>query len=150
MTMKITTRLNLFIPIALSANLLVACSFSDSSGSFSDSSEGVFDIASSPLTSSSDSSQTEQEKYENDIADYTAEFVHSTSATLDAYRAHISEIAEKHSITNWENDRPTFIGIGKGLRKSGIGQPQISAFTESLSHDNPMKIKAIDEGLRKK
>lgn len=135
--------------VVLGAALINGCSFSTSSESSSDSSAGVFKSASSPLTSSSDSSRNKHERYEDDVTDYTASFVVSSSGTLDSFRGRLSELAETHEITNWESDRDTYVGIGRGLAKAKLGKPQISAFTESLSDNEPWKKQAIEEGLKK-
>lgn len=139
----------LSIVLTLTVAALAGCSFSKSSESSSDSSKSIFDMASSPFKSSSDSSADEQEEFENDVADYTAEFVTSSTGTLDDFRAHLSELAQDHGITNWEGDRYTYLGIGRGLKKAKLGKPQISAFTESLSGNDPMKKQAIEDGLKK-
>ncbi|TPQ26997.1 putative lipoprotein [Methylomonas koyamae] len=135
--------------LLLGGSLLGACSFSTSSESAFDSSKALFNSASSPFKSSSDSSGDAKEKYETDVADYTADFVVSSSGTLDSFRTRLSELAENHGITDWENDRYTYLGIGRGLRKAKLGKPQISAFTESLSRNDPMKKQAIEDGLKK-
>lgn len=140
------TRLLLNLQAVLLAFILAGCSFSESS---SDSSKGVFDLASSPLSSSSDSSRTAREKYENNVADYTAEFVTSSSGTMEKFRDHLGELAESRGISNWESDRITYLGIGRGLKKADLGTPQISAFTESLSGNDPIKKQGIEEGLKK-
>ncbi|QSA96317.1 putative lipoprotein [Methylococcus sp. EFPC2] len=131
------------------ASLLAGCSFSKSSESSSDSSKGLFTLTSSSLESSSDSSETKGEKYEKDVADYTAEFVVSSSGDLDSFRDKLGKLAERNGITDWENDHATYVGIGRGLHKAKLGKPQVSAFTESLGGEDPMKRKAIEEGLSK-
>lgn len=142
-----------FFPLSLVLALVVTsqagCSFSKSSESSSDSSKSSFDIVSSPFKSSSDSSGDEKEEFENDVADYTAEFVTSSTGTLDDFREHVGELAKDHGITDWENDRYTYVGVGRGLKKAKLGKPQISAFTESLSGNDPMKKQAIEDGLEK-
>ena len=135
--------------LVLTCSMLSACSFSKSSESSSDSSKGIFDMASSPFRSSSDWSRSDQEKFEGDVADYTAEFVVSSTGTLDTFRSHVGELAEEYGITDWENDRNTYLGIGRGLNKAKLGKPQISAFTESLSNNDPMKKQTIEEGMKK-
>lgn len=135
--------------LILATSTLTACSFSYSSEGSSESSKSIFSIASSPFTSSSDSSATEQEKYENEVRDYTAEFVTSSSGDLDSFRKQMTKLAEDHGITNWESDHTTYVGIGRGLKKANLGKPHISAFTESLSENDPMKKQAIEEGLNK-
>jgi hypothetical protein len=106
-------------------------------------------LASSPLSSSSESLKTKEEKYEQDVADYTAEYVVSSSGELESFKDRLGKLAEKHGITNWESDHNTYVGIGRGLHKAKLGKPQISAFTESLSGNDPMKRKAIEEGMNK-
>lgn len=141
---------SLFLPALLTVGMLLsACSFSKSSESSSDSSKSVFDMASSPLSASSDSSADKQEQYENDVADYTTEFVGSKTGTLEQFRQHVSELAQDYGVTNWESDLKTYVGIGRGLKKAKLGGPQTSAFTESLSGNDPMKKQAIEEGLKK-
>lgn len=137
------------VVLTLAITTLTGCSFSTSSESSSGSSKSIFDITSSPFTSSSDSSTTEQEKFENEVAAYTTEFVTSSTGTLDQYREHLSELAQENGITNWESDRTTYLGIGRGLKKAKLGKPQISAFSESLSGNDPMKKQAIEDGLKK-
>ncbi len=134
---------------AFAALSLAGCSFSKSSESSSASSKGVFNLASSPLSASSDSSKTKEERYQQNVADYTAEFVVSSSGDLDSFRERLGKLAEKHGITDWESDHNTYVGIGRGMRKAKLGKPQISAFTESLSGNDPVKRKAIEEGLNK-
>ena len=137
------------LALLFSAYLINACSFSTSSESAFDSSKGLLNSASSPFTSSSNSSGNAREEYEDDVADYTADFVVSSSGTLDSFRVRIGELAENYGITDWEGDRNTYLGIGRGLRKAKLGKPQISAFTESLSGNDPMKKQAIEDGLKK-
>ncbi len=128
---------------------LNGCSFSKSSESSSASSKGIFNLASSPFSASSDSSKAKEERYEQDVADYTAEFVASSKGDLDSFREHLGKLAEKRGVTNWESDHGTYVGIGRGMHKAKLGKPQISAFTESLSGGDPMKTRAIEEGLAK-
>ncbi|QWF69559.1 putative lipoprotein [Methylomonas paludis] len=143
------TKLSAILPVSLLALSLSACSFSTSSESSSYSANKILDVASSPFKSSSDSSRTEQEKFETDVADYTAEFATGSTGTLDQFRAHLSQLAQSHGISNWEADRTTYVGIGRGLKKAKLGGGQISAFTESLSNNDPLKKQAIEDGLKK-
>lgn len=134
------------IAVLLTASVLSGCSFSKSSESSSGSSKSAFNLASSPFESSSKSSQTKAEKYEQDVADYTAEFVHSSGGDLDSFRTRLGSLAERHGITNWESDNSTYVAIGRGLRKANLGKPQVSAFKESLSNSDVMKRQAIEKG----
>lgn len=141
--------MNSKIVIDCSAALLVClalagCSLSESS---SDSSASVFDMASSPLSASSGSSRTAQDKYQNEVADYTAEYVVSSTGSIEKFRAHLSDLAEQRGISNWEADHHTYIGIGKGLKKAQLGGPQTNAFVDSFSERDSMKKQAILDGL---
>ena len=136
------------LPVVLASITLSlsGCSLFESS---SDSSVSPFNLLSSPFASSSDSSRTAQEKYEQDVADYTAEFVTASSGTVGTFRDHLGQLAQSHGIVNWESDRITYLGIGEGLKKAHLSGPQLSAFTESLSDNDPMKKQAIEDGLKK-
>jgi len=132
---------------------LSGCSFSassesssDSSASFSDSSKSVSDSASSPFKSSSDSSPTGRQKYERDVRDYTAEFVKSSSTDLEAFRVRMGRLAESHGITNWEEDKSTYLAIGRGLRKANLSKSQYETFKASLAGSQPLKMQYIQEG----
>jgi hypothetical protein len=132
--------------VVATAFATTGCSFSKSSESSSDSSVSPFKIASSPLESSSDSSETKQAAYEREVRDYTAEFVHSSRGTLKSYRSRLSDLAKSHGITDWESDDSTYIAIGRGLRKADLGRPQYEAFKQSMSEGDGGKLKAIEQG----
>lgn len=132
--------------IAAAVQALSGCSFSASSESSSDSSESVSDSASSPFKSSSDSSLTERQRYERDVRDYTREFVKSSSADMETFRVRMGKLAEKHGISNWEEDKSTYLAIGRGLRKANLSKPQYEAFKASLTGSQPLKMQYIQEG----
>jgi hypothetical protein len=121
-------------------------SFADSSGSLSDSSGSVSDSVSASFKSSSDSSPTEREKYERDVRDYTAEFAKSSSTDLETFRVRVGRLAEGHGITNWEEDKSTYLAVGRGLRKANLSKPQYEAFKASLAGSQPLKMQYIEEG----
>ncbi len=144
-----TKPLNIILSIVLAFAVasLAGCSISHSSESSSGSSKSSSDLLSSPFASSSESSASDQEKFAGDVADYTAEFVTSRSGTMEGFRNQLSKIAQDHGITHWENNLSTYLAIGRGLKKAQLGDPQVSAFTESLGGDDPMKRQAIIDGL---
>jgi len=144
-----TKPLNVIFSLGLAFAIasLAGCSISHSSQSSSGSSKSSSDLVSSPFASSSKSSASDQARFEGDVADYTAEFVTSSSGTMDGFRNQLSKIAEDHGITDWENNRSTYVAIGRGLKKADLGGPQISAFTQSFSDHDPMKRQAIIDGL---
>ena len=142
------TNLNKLFALLGSAVLLSACSFSDSSQSSSDSSGSISDITSSPFVSLSNSSLTDKQRYQNSVRDYTAEYVVSSSDDLESFRVRVGKLAEKYGITNWEEDKTTYLSIGKGLRKADLSKPQYEAFRKSFADSDPKKEQYIEEGFR--
>jgi len=108
--------------LILAPFLLAACS----------SISGSSKLISSPFTSSSGSSSQEQ-AYREDVRDYTAAHVQS-GGTVDDLRAQIGKLAEKHGITDWENNESTFRAIGAGLAKAGYRQVQVDAFKKNMAN----------------
>ena len=108
--------------LILAPFLLAACS----------SISGSSKLISSPFTSSSGSSSQEQ-KYREDVRDYTAAHVQS-GGTVDELRRQIGKLAEKHGITDWENNESTFRAIGAGLAKAGYRQVQVDAFKKNMAN----------------
>ncbi|MFM8330169.1 MAG: putative lipoprotein [Candidatus Methylumidiphilus sp.] len=138
------------LPLALlSAAVLSACSFSDSSTSSVGSSASLGKMIASPFTSSSRSSESPQQTYTREVADYTADYVQSSSAKIDSFRVKIGKLAAASGIANWEEDKATYVAIGKGLRQAGLGQPQYEAFKASLGGGEAWKAQAIAEGFGK-
>jgi hypothetical protein len=142
------TRLLLSAALLMAAALLAACSISASSKSSSASSESISDLASSPSSLVPTSKDKKQEGYEKDIRDYTAEYAKSADANLDAFRVKLGKIAAKYGVTQWDQDKSTYVAIGKGLRKAGLSKPQFDAFKASLGDSQPWKMQAIEEGFQ--
>ncbi len=99
--------------------------------SLSYSSKSISKSVSSPLISSSRSSSPE-DKYFNDVRDFTAAYVQS-GGSADSLRREIGALAEKHGVTDWENDESTYKGIGAGLAKAGRRQLEVDAFKTNLA-----------------
>jgi len=139
----------LLLPIALLiATVLTACSFSESSKSSSTSSESSSDLASSPSSSVPTSKAKKKEGYEQDVRDYTAEYVKSSDANPESFRTRLGKIAAKYGLTQWDQDKSTYVAIGKGLRKAGLSKPQYEAFKTSFGDSLPWKMETIDEGYK--
>ncbi|MBS1211652.1 MAG: hypothetical protein H6R26_268, partial [Proteobacteria bacterium] len=134
--------------IAVVPLLLHGCSFSESSKSSSDSASSISESASSPSRWISDSSKTERERYEQDVRDYTAEYVKSSRGDLETFRVRVAKLAEKHGIVDWAADKTTYLAIGQGLRKAGLKGPQYEAFKASLGNSSPTRMESIEEGYR--
>jgi hypothetical protein len=120
--------------LSLALALLPACS------SFSASSK----IVSSPFISSSKSSSPEA-AYREDVRDYTAAHLQS-GGTVDELRRQIGKLAEKHGITDWENNESTFRAIGAGLAKAGYRQVQVDAFKNNMA-TTPDQAKWMQKGF---
>jgi hypothetical protein len=105
--------------------------------------------ASSPSLASSRSSETKQQTYAREVADYTAEFVKSTEGSMDGFRVKIGKLAADAGLANWQDDKSTYISIGKGLHKADLAGPQYEAFKQTLSDGVAWKKEAIAEGYSK-
>jgi hypothetical protein len=145
------SKLSLPVTLLAAVSLLSACSFSESSKSSSDSSVSLAESSASitSLASSSRSSESEKQSYDRKIADYTVEYVHASKGDLESFRLKISKLASSSGIANWQEDRTTYVAIGKGLRKANLGQPQYEAFKRSLGDSLDWKMDAITEGYTK-
>ena len=112
---------------ALLAMVVSGCSLSYSSKSISD-------IISSPIKSSSKSSgsSSPEQAYQVDVADYTAAYIKSGGDT-SKLKAGISGVAEKRGITDWENNKGTYEGLGEGLKRAGVNQPTLDGYKSTLA-----------------
>ena len=142
------TRLLFYIAALTAAALLSACSISASSKSSATSSESSSDLASSPSSSVPAAKDKKKEGYAKDVSDYTAEYVKSADANTENFRARIGKIAAQYGLTQWDQEKSTYVAIGKGLRKAGLGKPQYEAFKATLGDSLPWKMEAIDEGYQ--
>lgn len=128
--------------------LLAACSISTSSESSSRSSGSISDSASSPSSLVQSSKDKKQSGFANDIRDYTAEFAKSSGANVDAFRLKLSKIAAKYGVTQWDQDKSTYVAIGRGLRKAAVSKAEYDSFKSSLGDSQPWKMDAIEEGYK--
>ncbi len=129
--------------------VLSGCSFSDSSKSSSQSSASISKSISSPSRWSSESSSPDKEKkYLDEVADYTAAYVHSSNEKMnyESFQRGIAEIAAKAGIANWENNPLTYKGIGKGLKKAGVKGVEYETYQKNLSGGDYGKMNDIQKG----
>lgn len=157
--MKISTPIQfccyLTVVIGLSASLS-ACSISDSVGSISDSSGSLANSIESSSDSSTSSSKDEDKakaqsgdnRYENEIKDYTVTYVRANTAPVDSNRfmKGLSDIAADNGIVDWEASPKTYRAIGKGLRKSGITGALYDSYKRALASGDQGKMADIEEG----
>lgn len=111
-------------------------------GSLSASSKSSSKIISSPIQSSSASSPDDD--YQEDVRDFTAAYYKSNGRPEDLRRK-ISDLAEKHGVSDWEESKTTFRGIGEGLGKGGARQVEVDAFKANLT-SNDQQEDWIQEG----
>ncbi len=117
-----------------------------SSESSSDSSRSSSRSSASSSGSSSPSSR--EGPYQQDVRDYTSKWVLSGGDSA-GFSAGIAPIAEKHGITNYESDQVTWVAIGMGLKKSGIGGERFQQVRDTLAAGNAEAGKWIDKGYKK-
>ena len=122
---------------------LAGCSISVSSWSLS---KSVRSSSHSSDSSSSSSPGAAERAYRDDVADYTRAFVKSHGTDLRGFQADLARLAQEHGITNWEENRATYVGIGQGLRSAGISDAGLLAYKRNLSGGDPDKAAAIQEG----
>ncbi len=119
---------------------LAACSFSDSSVSISDSTSSII--------SSPSSISGESKKYRNEIADYTVAYVKSSKSDVgySSYFKGISEIAAKSGIANWDQDPLTYMGIGLGLKRTGVEGVAYETYRKNFGNNDYTKMDNIQKG----
>ncbi|MDX2167342.1 MAG: putative lipoprotein [Deltaproteobacteria bacterium] len=133
------------IPAASLVLLLVAgCSFYDSSRSSSESS-GSSSASSASSSGSSASSAARKDSYINDVAGYTEAYAKS-GGQFDGFTRGLSEIAQKHGVTDWESDADTFTGIGAGLRRANVPSAQFEVWKQNLTNGDATKATAMQKG----
>ena len=103
-------------------------------------------MASSPSSSVQTSKDKKKEGYEKDVRDYTAEYVKSSDANTETFRVRLGKIATKYGIAQWDQEKSTYVAIGKGLHKAGLSKTQYEAFKTSLGDSLPWKMESIEEG----
>ncbi|MGH8556749.1 MAG: putative lipoprotein [Methylococcales bacterium] len=131
--------------LALSVPAFNGCSFSESSSA---SLESVSGIVSIPFESSSASFPAKDEKYEEEISAHTEAFAGSSTADYVSFRKGLSEIAEKHGITNWEVQPLTYNAIGRGLKKAGLKGVEYETLKKNLGAGEFTKIQDIEKGYQ--
>jgi hypothetical protein len=132
-----------FSIVALLAMQTAGCSFSASSKGSSNSSESSSDSISSPFTSSSASSSPE-DAYREEVKDFTASYLKS-GGDASQLEHEIGKLAEKRGISDWETNEATYVGLGKGLHKAGLKQPELEGYKSSIA-DNEQQAEWIQDG----
>jgi hypothetical protein len=124
--------------------LVAGCSISVSSWSLS---KSVRSSSRSSDSSSSSSPGAAERAYRDDVADYTRAYARSSGGgDLGTFQAHLSQLAEEHGITNWEENPWTYESIGEGLGQAGVSEAGLLAYRQNLSGGNAQKAELIQEG----
>ena len=131
------------------AILLNGCSFVWSSKSSSKSSKASSNSISSIASSPSKSSKKE-ERYKEEVLDYTFAYVKSSDADYASFQKGLADIAARQGIVNWEEDPITYIGIGKGLKKAKIDGVTYETYKKNFAGSDYSKMQDIQEGYDSK
>lgn len=124
--------------------LVAGCSFYDSSRSSSESS-GSSSASSASSSGSSASSAARKDSYVKDVAGYTQAYAKS-GGQYDGFTRGLSEIAEKHGVSDWENDPDTYTGIGAGLRNASVPPAEFEVWKQNVTNGNATKAAAMQKG----
>jgi hypothetical protein len=120
---------------------LAGCSLSTSSEMGSDSSE------SSESSSRSSASLAKKVAYRDDVRAQTAAFV-TTGGDTEAFEKRLGTLAREYGITNWEDERLTYLAIGAGLAEARVPEEEFDAFRRLFARADAGRMDAILEGFR--
>lgn len=134
--------------LALASGLGCFKSSTSQASSESSSASSGGSSGSSASSSGSSSPSSREGPYKDDVRDYTSQWVLS-GGDPSGFRAGIAPIAEKHGITNYESDELTYVGIGRGLKKSGISGERYQQVKATLAAGSAEAGKWIDKGYEK-
>lgn len=140
------TRLSLFLAVTA-----LSCSACSISWSLSESSESVSDSLASISASSSPKDGIGEAKipYRDDVANLTLSVVGSNFTSADFTDA-LGRIAAQRRISNWEAEKATYYGIGKGLKKAGVSKENIrkQTFLQAVLASRAEALSWIERGYR--
>jgi hypothetical protein len=130
--------------LALVALAPLGCANSDS---FSDSSQSSVDSSTSASRSSASSSgdDSSSDAYRDEVRTYTAGYARGGGLVNDAFKRQLAETAKRYSISNWEDKKATFEGVGAGLGQAGATQAQLDAYMAGLAGSDAGKRKHMQE-----
>ncbi|GFO72198.1 hypothetical protein BJAS_P2236 [Bathymodiolus japonicus methanotrophic gill symbiont] len=139
--MQIKSFLISFIIIGLAQGCSFSYSSKSSSKSSASSSKSSFSSSSSPS-----SSLTDEERYQEDIIDYTTAYLDSEAFDRSTFGKGISEIAAANGVTSWEHDEATLIAIGRGLKEAYLSEGVYQTYKSSIADANPLAMGIIQKG----
>jgi len=145
---------NRFTPFLIALVMFQGCSFSDSSISISESVGSSSESSASSLASSGSSASSEaaglskeKKAYRDDVANLTYSVSGSSMSARDFPNA-LARTASQFKISNWSQEKATFYGIGKGLKRAGIPKENITRqpFLGNVLTANKNAITYIESG----
>lgn len=130
---------NLFIGLASILCVGLACSFSASSKSISNSISSPFKWSSGSSAGGGDTA------YRQEIRDYTYAYAQS-GGDISAFRRGVASLASERGVSDWQSDDMTVASIGAGLRQSGMGQTEMQEFATALFPGSPAQSRIVEKG----
>lgn len=128
------------------ACVLVALLWLPSACSFSASSASISHSISSPFTSSSASSKSDQTRYEEDVTAYTRSFVAAGGGAPGSFQRGIADLAATRGISDWESNQGTWEAVGRGLREAKISDAEMMAYQRSWTGGDPVWMERVQKG----
>ena len=135
--------------LTLGAVSLTGCSISASSASISGSIESSSDSSSSVSSSSKEGVSKDKQPYLDDVANLTYSIAGSSMSATDFPNA-LARTASQYKISNWSQEKATFYGIGKNLKRADIAKENAATtpFLAKVLTTNPNALKYIQEGYK--
>ena len=124
------------VAVALACAASLACSFSHSSGSISDSSK-----------SSSGSSADDKKAFRNDVSQYTEAFVEAGGEQQQTFFSGLSDLARKRGVSDWESEPSTWEAIGHGLGCTKVNDAQRTAYETAWASGDAERESAMARGF---
>lgn len=119
--------------------VLSGCSFSASSASISNS-------ISSPFESSSESSKSDQTRYEDDVEEYTTAFVAAGGGDPGTFQKGVSTLAAERGISDWESNAGIWQAVGCGLGAAELNEAQFMAYQQSWVGADATRMAQVRQG----
>ncbi len=144
---------------ALAIAVMGGCSFSNSSGSISDSISSSSGSSSDSMKSSSDSSSGEGDEaaepetpkdtanYEADVSQLAVTYA-KNGGEIGAFRTAVSQLAMHRGITKWEVDSKTSQAIGRGAGTAGMQEESFVDFSKRLFGEDLLKLNELRKGYQ--
>jgi hypothetical protein len=129
------------------AVIAIAALFAIGGCSFSASSESISNSISSPFTSSSESSKSEEAKYRDEVAEYSAAFVSVGGGSVASFQTGISKLAARRGISDWEANPDTWTSVGRGLAITALTEVEALAYGETWAAEDERRFELMRQGF---